>query len=75
MNEVATHNTPQDCWSVVDGKVYDLTQWIDKHPGGAVVIKALCGKDGTAGFTSKHGGEVKPEQQLASYLIGTLKSE
>lgn len=75
MNEVATHNTPQDCWSVVDGKVYDLTQWIDKHPGGAVVIKALCGKDGTAGFTSEHGGEAKPEQQLASYLIGTLKSE
>jgi cytochrome b involved in lipid metabolism len=54
--------------------VYDLTQWIDKHPGGAVVINALCGQDGTAGFTSEHGGKEKPEQQLASYLIGNLNN-
>ena len=74
MSEVALHNSPEDCWSAVNGKVYDLTQWIDKHPGGAVVIKALCGQDGTAGFTSEHGGKEKPEQQLASYLIGNLNN-
>ena len=75
MNEVATHNTPQDCWSVVDGKVYDLTQWIDKHPGGSVIIKSLCGKDGTSGFNSEHGGKEKPEEQLAQFQIGSLKVE
>lgn len=75
MSEVALHNSPADCWSAVNGKVYDLTQWIDKHPGGAVVIKALCGQDGTAGFASEHGGKEKPEQQLASYLIGTLRAD
>ena len=74
ISEVALHNSPEDCWSAVNGKVYDLTQWIDKHPGGAVVIKALCGQDGTAGFTSEHGGKEKPEQQLASYLIGNLNN-
>ncbi|MEY2797739.1 MAG: hypothetical protein RIS22_5 [Actinomycetota bacterium] len=75
MNDVATHNTPQDCWSVVDGKVYDLTQWIDKHPGGSVIIKSLCGKDGTSGFNSEHGGKEKPEEQLAQFQIGSLKVE
>ena len=74
IDEVATHNSPSDCWSVVDGKVYNLTDWIDKHPGGAVIIESLCGKDGTAGFTAEHGGKEKPERELSNYLIGTLKS-
>lgn len=75
MAEVATRNSPEECWSVVDGKVYDLTQWIDKHPGGAVIITSICGKDGTAGFTAEHGGKEKPEMELARYLVGTLKAE
>ena len=74
MNEVATHNTPQDCWSVVDGKVYDLTQWIDKHPGGSVIIKALCGNDGTTGFNTQHQGQRRPADELSRFLVGTLKS-
>lgn len=74
MAEVSLHNTPTDCWSAIDGKVYDLTQWIDKHPGGAVVIKALCGKDGSAGFTGQHGGQGKPERELEKFLLGRLNS-
>ncbi len=73
MSEVATHAVAADCWSAVNGKVYDLTQWIDKHPGGPVVIKALCGKDGSAGFNSQHQGERDPAEELKRYLVGTLK--
>jgi cytochrome b involved in lipid metabolism len=32
--EVATHNTPEDLWVLVNGKVYDLTQFHHRHPGG-----------------------------------------
>ena len=34
--EVAAHNTAQDCWIVVDNGVYDVTQWLDKHPGFSI---------------------------------------
>ena len=34
-SEVAKHATPEDCWIVVNGKVYDLTKFAPNHPGGA----------------------------------------
>lgn len=74
MAQVATHNSPTDCWSAIDGKVYNLTQWINKHPGGAVVIKALCGKDGSAGFNGQHQGQRRPADELSRFLVGALKS-
>lgn len=33
--EVAKHNSPNDCWILVNGKVYDLTKFAPEHPGGA----------------------------------------
>ena len=74
MAEVATHNSASDCWSAIDGKVYNLTSWIDRHPGGAVVIKALCGKDGSAGFNGQHQGQRRPADELTRFLLGDLKS-
>jgi cytochrome b involved in lipid metabolism len=72
MSDVAEHNSPDDCWSAINGKVYNLTDWIDKHPGGSVIIKSLCGQDGSAGFTAQHGGKSRPEAELARFLVGTL---
>jgi hypothetical protein len=28
------HNVESDCWIAVRGKVYDVTSWVPKHPGG-----------------------------------------
>ena len=72
MSEVAKHNSPGDCWSAINGKVYNLTEWIDKHPGGSVIIKSLCGQDGSAGFNSEHGGKARPEAELSGFLVGAL---
>lgn len=33
--EVARHAAPDDCWVVVDGTVWDLTEFAPTHPGGA----------------------------------------
>ena len=73
MDQVQTANTQDKCWTAVNGKVYDLTNFINKHPGGPKAVLGLCGKDGTAAFTKKHGGQPKPEQELAGLQIGVLK--
>ncbi len=75
MSEVANHNTASDCWSVVRGQVYDLTEWIGKHPGGEKAITQLCGVDGTDKFVGKHGGSSLQENTLAGYEIGELANE
>ncbi len=72
MVQLAVHNTGADCWTAVQGNVYDVTSWINRHPGGSDAILSLCGKDGSAAFKDQHGGERRPERELASFKIGTL---
>ena len=69
---VATHNSSSNCWTTVNGNVYDVTNWISQHPGGSSAIMRLCGKDGTDTFNGKHGGQPRPASELASFKIGTL---
>ena len=70
--EVLKHNTVSDCWSVVNGNVYDLTSYVSNHKGGPAVIKAICGKDGTKAFSGQHAGAAKPNADLSSLLVGPL---
>ncbi len=72
MDEVKTHNSDKSCWSVGEGKVYDLTRWINSHPGGPGVIRAMCGVDGTRAFLNQHEGRREPIQRLSMYLLGPL---
>lgn len=53
-SEVQKHNTRDDCWVIIDGKVYDVTAFIDMHPGGANIIIANAGKDATKIFKPLH---------------------
>jgi cytochrome b involved in lipid metabolism len=72
--EVAKHNTGTDCWSVINGQVYDLTSYVNSHPGGASLIKAICGKDGSAAFAGQHASASKPNNVLAAFALGPLAS-
>ena len=72
MDQVAQHSTAESCWSVVNGKVYDLTDWVTQHPGGKDAITGMCGTDATAAFEGKHGGESDPATALDGYLLGAL---
>jgi cytochrome b involved in lipid metabolism len=72
--EVQKHNTGTDCWSVIKGEVYDLTAYVKDHPGGANLIKAICGKDGSTSFASQHADAAKPKNILAAFALGPLAS-
>ena len=71
--QVSTHNSAASCWSIINGDVYDLTNWISQHPGGAAAIQALCGIDGTQSFNNQHEGSAKVTRQLSQFYLGRLK--
>ena len=75
MAEVQKHNSATDCWSVINGQVYDLTSYVGSHPGGASLIKAICGMDGTSSFVGQHGSASQPNDVLAAFVLGPLIAE
>ncbi len=72
--EVAAHNSAESCWITMDGRVYDLTPWLDSHPGGREMLLLAAGRECTdlfrmyhwrvAGATGKPGRVEKMMQQL-----------
>jgi cytochrome b involved in lipid metabolism len=72
--EVSKHNSASDCWSVVNGNVYNLTSYIQRHPGGQSALKNICGKDGSTAFSNQHNNQGKPNNVLQGFLIGALGS-
>ncbi len=72
VSQVVAHKTKTDCWSIIRGNVYDLTNWISMHPGGSAAIISLCGIDGTTKFVAQHNGQANPEAELASLRVGTV---
>ncbi|XP_027360489.1 cytochrome b5 [Abrus precatorius] len=71
MQDASLHSTKDDCWIVVDGKVYDVTQYLDDHPGGDDVILGATGKDATDEF--EDAGHSKSARELMEqYCIGEL---
>ncbi|KAM0951359.1 putative cytochrome b5-like heme/steroid binding domain, cytochrome b5, heme-binding protein [Dioscorea sansibarensis] len=69
--EVSKNNTRDDCWIVVDGKVYDVTKYLDDHPGGDDVLLSATGKDSTEEF--EDAGHSKSARELMQeYFIGEI---
>lgn len=50
MEEVAQHSSEFDCWTVVDKRVYNITNFVKMHPGGKKILNA-AGIDGTEIFS------------------------
>ncbi|CAH0047322.1 unnamed protein product [Clonostachys solani] len=70
--EIAKHNTAEDCWIIIEGKVYDVTKYAPDHPGGAEVLFSVAGVDGTDGFNDI-GHSTDARKELETMLIGTLE--
>lgn len=68
--EISKHNSASDCWLIISNKVYDVTKYLNSHPGSPSTIISYCGKDGTQGFATKDIGV--PHSQTASNLLNSF---
>ncbi|XP_076393238.1 cytochrome b5 isoform X2 [Megachile rotundata] len=74
LDEVAWHDTHDNCWIVVHDFVYDCTEFLKNHPGGSDVILEYAGRDATLAFIGTGHSSVA-KQSLERYLIGELPPE
>ena len=71
MAEVRKHNTREDMWMVIRGKVYNITQYLPYHPGGISILDKAAGNDGTVLFDKYHKW-ISAEAILEACFIGIL---
>jgi cytochrome b involved in lipid metabolism len=71
-DNVANHNTKEDCYTIIDDKVYDITSFFGKHPGWDDKILGLCWVDWTDKFTNKHGENEKAIMKKDTFYIWDL---
>lgn len=73
--ELAEHATPDRCWVVLHGVVYDATPLVADHPGGAALAEA-CGTDVTRAFEDRPGGlgphPARARAALGPHVVGVL---
>ncbi|XP_053417787.1 fatty acid desaturase 2-like protein FADS2B [Nycticebus coucang] len=70
--EVQRHNQEADQWLVIDRKVYSVTGWADRHPGGRRVLQHYAGEDATDAFRAMHPDLDLVQLYLKPLLIGEL---
>ncbi|KAH7018328.1 oxidoreductase NAD-binding domain-containing protein [Microdochium trichocladiopsis] len=71
--DVAAHRSAGDGWMVINGEVYDVTKYINDHPGGAEVLLESMGTDATEAFDNA-GHSEDAFEIMAEYRIGKLKA-
>ncbi|KAG7025640.1 Cytochrome b5 domain-containing protein RLF, partial [Cucurbita argyrosperma subsp. argyrosperma] len=71
MSEVKEHQTEGSMWTVLKGRVYNISPYMKFHPGGADILMKAVGKDCTSLFNKYHAW-VNAEFLLEKCLVGTL---
>ncbi|KAI8625335.1 FMN-dependent dehydrogenase-domain-containing protein [Xylariaceae sp. FL1651] len=72
VEEISGHQSLNDLWLVVDGVVYDLTEFAPDHPGGVSVLLQHAGHDATAAYSEIHSPSLIRNSLPASCKIGVL---
>jgi cytochrome b involved in lipid metabolism len=76
MSEVARHASSEDCWMVIDTRVYDLTAYLPEHPSQPSIILPWCGKEASEAYKTKNKGRshsAQADQALAHHAIGRVE--
>ncbi|KAJ5116533.1 hypothetical protein N7456_000881 [Penicillium angulare] len=72
LKDVAAHNTKGDTWIIIHGQVFNITEYVQDHPGGAEVLVETAGTDATAAYEDV-GHSEDAREIMQPYLVGVLK--
>ncbi|KAI7902830.1 cytochrome b5-like heme/steroid binding domain-containing protein [Cokeromyces recurvatus] len=71
LEDLREHRTPEDAWTAIQGKVYNITPYLKFHPGGVKDLMRCAGRDGTKLFMATHSW-VNTDYLLDKCLVGFL---
>ena len=73
LEEIAIHNNPEDCWTVVEGAVADVTGFFGSHPGGDDKLAESCGNNATELFKNIRKHNPDGYYELQNLVMGRLE--
>ncbi|XP_054469174.1 cytochrome b5 isoform X2 [Anoplopoma fimbria] len=71
LEEIRVHNMSTDTWLIIKDKVYDITGFLEEHPGGEEVLIEQAGSDATESFEDV-GHSTDAREMLQQYYVGEL---
>ncbi|KAL2862225.1 FMN-dependent alpha-hydroxy acid dehydrogenase family protein [Aspergillus lucknowensis] len=71
--DLRSHKGESDCWIAIHGNVYNVTKFLNSHPGGKRVILQHAGTDATAAFDDVHPVEILDEYLRPDQLLGKVE--
>ncbi|KAF5303087.1 hypothetical protein FQR65_LT08418 [Abscondita terminalis] len=74
LKEVSFHDSSSDCWVVIYDRVYDVTKFLNEHPGGRDILLEYGGRDASWAFRSS-GHSKSALYALKLYYVGELPEE
>lgn len=71
LEDIRAHNTSKNTWLIIHEKVYDITSFLEEHPGGEEVLLEQAGADATESFEDV-GHSTDAREMLEEYYLGEL---
>ncbi|XP_037085610.1 cytochrome b5-like [Pollicipes pollicipes] len=71
LKEVQQHTGDPDIWMIIHNRVYDVTKFMDEHPGGEEVLRDMAGKEATENFEDV-GHSTDAREMMKEFEIGEL---
>ncbi|KAK5616542.1 hypothetical protein CRENBAI_007776 [Crenichthys baileyi] len=71
LEDIRVHNMSNDTWLIIHNKIYDITSFLEEHPGGEEVLLEQAGSDATESFEDV-GHSTDAREMLQQYYIGEL---
>ncbi|KAG6911859.1 hypothetical protein DXG01_000106 [Tephrocybe rancida] len=72
--QVAEHKSADSCWVIIKNHVYDVTEFLNEHPGGSSIILKYAGRDATRAYEPIHPPDALDKNLPASKHLGPLDS-
>ena len=70
LSDLAKHNNQTSCWTLVNGKIYDITSFVLSHPAGVQKILKGCGIDASQLYGRVGSHDVS---RLTNFVVGVIK--